>query len=81
MDIDLRIPMGMMFSMAGAVLLAFGLATRDRTDMYVKSLGINADLWWGVVVLVFGLIVLNLGRRGQGRIEERKKKLKAEARN
>lgn len=73
MDLDLRIPMGMMFSMAGVVLFAFGLATRNREDMYTKSFGINADLWWGVVVLVFGLIVLHLGRKGQGRIEMRKK--------
>lgn len=74
MDIDLRIPMGMMFSMAGAVLLAFGLATRDRADMYAKCFGTNVDLWWGAVVLVFGLWVLHLGRNGQGRIEMGKKK-------
>ena len=73
MDIDLRIPMGMLFSMTGAVLAAFGLATRNRPDIFAKSLGINGDLWWGLVVLVFGLIVLNMGRRGQGRIEMRKK--------
>jgi hypothetical protein len=73
MDIDLRIPMGMMFSMAGAVLLAFGLATRNQAGIYAKSFGIDGNLWWGVVVLAFGLIVLNLGRRGQGLIEMRKK--------
>jgi hypothetical protein len=73
MDLDLRIPMGMMFSMAGAVLVAFGLATRNRADLYAKSFGINADLWWGIVVLLFGLVVLHYGRRGQGRIEMRKK--------
>jgi hypothetical protein len=73
MEIDLRIPMGMMFSMAGAVLLAFGLATRNQAETYAKSFGINGNLWWGAGVLVFGLIVLNLGRRGQGRIEMKKK--------
>ena len=73
MEIDLRIPLGMMFSMMGAVLSAFGLATRTRPDLYIKSLGINGDIWWGLVILVFGIIVLNLGRRGQGRIEMRKK--------
>ncbi len=73
MEIDLRIPLGMMFSMMGAVLSAFGLATRTRPDLYVKSLGINGDLWWGAVLLVFGIVVLNMGRRGQGRIEIRKK--------
>lgn len=74
MEIDLRIPMGMMFSMTGAVLLAFGLATRAQADMYAKSFGINANLWWGAAVLIFGIIVLQLGRRGQGRIEMNKKK-------
>ena len=73
MEIDLRIPLGMMFSMMGAVLSAFGLATRTRPDLYIKSLGINGDIWWGLVILIFGIIVLNLGRRGQGRIEMRKK--------
>lgn len=73
MEIDLRIPMGMMFSMAGAVLVAFGMATRARADMYAKSFGWNVNMWWGIAVLAFGLIVLNLGRRGQGKIEMRKK--------
>lgn len=72
-QLDLRIPMGMMFSMAGAVLMAFGLATRNRPEFFAKSLGINGDLWWGGVVLTFGLIVLTLGRRGQGRIEQGKR--------
>jgi hypothetical protein len=74
MDIDLRIPMGMMFSMSGAVLLAFGLATRAQTNLYAKSLGLNVNLLWGAVLLAFGLIVLNMGRRGQGRIEMQKAK-------
>ena len=73
MHLDLRIPMGMMFSMAGAVLMAFGLATRSRAELYAKSLGINANLWWGIVVLVFGIIVLTLGRSGQSRIEQKKR--------
>ncbi|HVC46977.1 MAG TPA: hypothetical protein VND90_06995 [Terracidiphilus sp.] len=76
MNLDLRIPMGMMFSMAGAVLLAFGVATRNRPDLYTRSFGMNPDVWWGVVVLVFGLIVVGLGRRGQGRIELQKQRAK-----
>lgn len=72
MNLDLRLPMGMMFSILGAVLLAFGLATRTHPDFYTRSFGIDADLWWGGVVLIFGLIVMGLGRCGQGRIEQRK---------
>jgi len=76
MNLDLRIPMGMMFSMAGAVLLAFGVATRNRPDFYTRCFGMNPNLWWGIVVLAFGLIVVGLGRRGQGRIELQKQRAK-----
>jgi hypothetical protein len=67
MNLDLRIPMGLMFTMTGAILTAFGLATRDNTALYAKSLGIDANLWWGIVLLVFGIMMLILGRRGQAR--------------
>ena len=70
MSLDLRIPMGFMFTLVGAILTMFGLATRDRTDLYAKSLGIDANLWWGIVLLVFGIVMLTLGRRGQRRIHD-----------
>ncbi len=76
MNLDLRIPMGMMFSMAGAVLLAFGVATRNRPDLYTRCFGMNPNLWSGIVVFAFGLIVVGLGRRGQGRIEMEKQRAK-----
>ncbi len=72
MNLDLRIPMGMMFAMTGAVLLSFGLAVHNRSELAARIPHAEADLWWGVVLLVFGMIVLSLGRRGQGRIEARK---------
>ena len=68
MLIDLRIPMGMMFTMAGAILTAFGLATRDNSGLYAKSLGVNVNLWCGVLVLLFGIVILFLGRRRQARL-------------
>ena len=70
MSLDLRIPMGLMFTLTGMILTGFGYATRDRADLYAKSLGINANLWWGLVLLVFGLIMVILGRRGQRRLEK-----------
>jgi hypothetical protein len=60
--------MGLMFTLTGTILTAFGLSTRDRTDLYVKSLGIDANLWWGMVLLLFGIFMLVLGRRGQMRM-------------
>jgi hypothetical protein len=64
MILDLRIPMGLMFSLVGAILVAFGLAT-NGSPIYAASLGINANLWWGLVLLAFGLTMFILGRRGQ----------------
>jgi hypothetical protein len=68
MSLDLRIPMGLMFTLTGVILTAFGLKTNGDVNLYAKSLGINANLWWGLVLLVFGLTMLYLGRRGQKRL-------------
>ena len=70
MSFDLRIPVGLMFSLVGMILSAFGFASRGSAKLYAPSLGINANLWWGLVLLVFGLSMLLLGRRGQRRIEK-----------
>lgn len=74
MHLDARIPAGMMLSITGSVLAAFGVATRNRADIYVKSMGINGNLWWGLVILVIGLLVISLGRKGQGEIELQREK-------
>ena len=72
---DLRISLGMLFTLIGTVLTAFGLATRSNTDVYAKSMGIDANLWWGLVLLVFGIAALVLGRRGQAKLEKSQIKL------
>jgi hypothetical protein len=59
--------MGLMFTLVGAILVAWGIAT-DGSPIYAASLGINANLWWGFVLLIFGVIMLTLGRRGQKRL-------------
>jgi hypothetical protein len=64
MNLDLRLPIGLMFSIFGAILLVFGL-TSDRA-IYARSLGINVNLWWGVVLLVFGLVMLGFSLRRPG---------------
>lgn len=67
---DPRISMGMLFTLVGTILTAFGLSTRTNVDVYVRSLGIDANLWWGLVLMVFGIAVLILGRRGQARLDK-----------
>jgi hypothetical protein len=67
---DARISIGMLFTLIGTILAAFGLATRNNLAVYEKSLGIDANLWWGLALLVFGVVVLLLGRSGQMKIEK-----------
>ncbi len=64
MNLDLRIPMGLMFTLVGLILTVYGIATAG-SDIYIRSLGINANLEWGVVLLIFGSMMFILGRRGQ----------------
>lgn len=69
MILDLRIPMGLMFTLVGVILGAFGLATNSNAALYARSLGVNCNLWWGLVLLAFGLTMLLLGLRGQKKLE------------
>ena len=46
MNLDLRIPMGAMFTLVGVILTVFGLATNGNLRLYAPSLCINANLWW-----------------------------------
>jgi hypothetical protein len=65
MGLDIRLPIGMMFTIIGAVLMLFGLLSEP--DIYVKSLGYNVNLWWGALLVVFGLVFLYYGSRATRR--------------
>ena len=60
--LDLRYPIGGLFVVLGAILAVFGAVTRADTAMYVPSGGVNINLWWGLVMLVFGALMLLLAR-------------------
>ncbi len=63
-SLDLRLPIGGLFTVLGLMLAGYGLATASNTEMYTKSAGMNINLIWGVVMIVTGLIFLGLARRG-----------------
>jgi hypothetical protein len=63
MNFDLRLPIGLLFSILGLLLGGFGLLTRGDTEMYRRSLGYNVNLWWGLFLLLFGILMLLLARR------------------
>jgi protein-S-isoprenylcysteine O-methyltransferase Ste14 len=64
MGLDIRWPIGLMFSLIGALLVICGLVTASDAEMYKRSLDININLYWGLLLLVFGLSMLTLAWRG-----------------
>ncbi|MGD9633786.1 MAG: hypothetical protein AB7G28_00585 [Pirellulales bacterium] len=62
MGLDIRYPIGSMFALLGLILIVFGLITNHK-PIYAKSLDINVNLWWGLVMLVFGGVMLFLAKR------------------
>ena len=60
MGLDIRIPIGLMFSIFGVMITIFGIFTNSNIEMYKKSLAINMNLWMGLGMLAFGLFMLLL---------------------
>ena len=50
MNFDLRLPIGILFSLFGLILTVYGVITRG-SEIYQKSLGINMNINWGVIPL------------------------------
>jgi len=66
MQFDLRLPIGLLFVAFGVMLTIYGLVTPEA--LYQRSLGLNINLIWGIVMLLFGGIMLGLAlaRRRKG---------------
>ena len=64
MGLDIRLPIGGMFAVTGLLLTIYGVVTGSDARMYERATGLNINLWWGLVMLAFGLVMLALGRRG-----------------
>ena len=62
MGLDIRLPIGIFFTLIGLILFAYGLL--GSKAIYEQSLGINVNLGWGIVLLVFGALMAFAGRRG-----------------
>ena len=63
MGLDIRRPIGLMFSLVGLLMTIFGFATRGDAEMYQRSLDININLIWGLILLVFGAFMLIMAMR------------------
>ena len=56
-NLDLRYPIGLLFVVLGIILAAYGMMTVNNTAMYVQSGGININLIWGLIMILFGAVV------------------------
>jgi hypothetical protein len=65
MGLDIRWPIGIIFTIYGAVLIVYGLIADPA--MFVSSMGVNIDIWWGLAMLVFGLLMVILAFRASRR--------------
>lgn len=59
---DVRLPIGGLFTLLGAIVGVYGALTAGEAARYERSLGVNINLWWGVVMFAFGLLLLLLAR-------------------
>jgi hypothetical protein len=62
MGLDIRIPLGLIFLINGGIMSVYGLVTR-HSAIYERSMGVNLNLGWGLIMLIFGLIMFVVGRR------------------
>jgi len=59
-SMDIRLPMGLMFLIIGLVITIYGAMTMGDPMYTQHSLGINMNLWWGLVLTAFGALMLVL---------------------
>ena len=54
MGLDIRLPIGLMFSLIGVLLAIYGGIAPDAS----KALGHNVNLMWGLCIIAFGALML-----------------------
>jgi hypothetical protein len=57
MQLDIRMPIGLLFTLLGVIITAQGFFTRGA-EMYKHSLNININIYSGVGLLIFGGLML-----------------------
>jgi steroid 5-alpha reductase family enzyme len=66
-DLDVRVPIGALFTLVGLLLTVYGfLEPVAVSRAFTKGGQIN--LWWGLVMLAFGVFMLLLARPSRRRV-------------
>ena len=62
-QLDIRWPIGLLFLAMGLLLAGYGALAEQA----LRPLGWNLNLWWGIVMAVFGLVMMAGALRGSKR--------------
>ncbi|PTX92523.1 hypothetical protein [Opitutus sp. ER46] len=65
MGLDIRLPIGLMFSLVGVLLVIAGFTVSP--EELKRSLDININLYWGLGLIAFGLVMLIPALRSRGK--------------
>lgn len=72
MSMDIRFPIGFMFTIIGLIITVWGLI--GSPEIYKKSLNVNINLWTGLAMLVFGLAFLLMSFVAQAKNKKQNEK-------
>jgi hypothetical protein len=66
MQTDIRFPIGLLFTIIGVIIAIFGFST-GGAEIYKHSLGININIWSGICLTIFGVLMLAMALRSQAK--------------
>ena len=67
MGLDIRYPIGMMFTLIGLLLTGTGLINGGAVSIAAVDIGVNINLIWGAVLFLFGALMWGSAVRSKGR--------------
>jgi hypothetical protein len=66
MGLDIRYPIGMMFTLIGLLLAGTGLLNGGTVSIAGTDIGVNINLIWGTVLFLFGALMWGSAVRSKG---------------
>lgn len=63
MNLDIKFPIGLMFLILGVIITVHGIITYGNVELYERSLGVNVNLWTGIFMVIFGVVMLALSKK------------------
>jgi hypothetical protein len=64
--LDIRAPIGGLFTLLGVMLVGYGLVA-GSPNAASGAQETNVNVWWGAVMVVFGVLMLVLARRAMAK--------------